>query len=90
MLTRRFPLQWMVRPAPTCPSAETVANLMPRTLHTASSGNTVSMDLGSGSSIRKKVAPVAPPSSVHTPSPGGPVLAASLQLLCVAVVVVRR
>ena len=80
----------MVRTVPIRLSVETAARLILQIPPTVNSGSIVLIGHGSWPDTREKVALEAHPSSVHTLSLGKLVLIASLQLLRVAAVVVRR
>ena len=80
----------MVRLVPIRLSVITAAKLMLQTPPAVNSGSIVLIGHGSWPDIHEKVASEAHPSSMHTLSPGKPVLIASLQLLCMAAVVARR
>ena len=80
----------MACPVPIRLSVETAANPMLRTPPAVNSGSTILIGHGSWPDICEKAALKAHPFSMHTLSPGKPVLVASLQLLRVAAVVARR
>ena len=80
----------MVHLVPIRLSVETAANPMLRTPLVVNFGNIVLIGHGSWPVTREKAALEAHPSSVHTLSPGKPVLVASLQLPLAAAVVARR